>query len=141
MSAGVYNKQHKEKELKGNGYGTKPNTGRVLQILNDQEWCHTIKGWLKDLLEKHETEYVLSLFFWLCEKYVGWKSGVFDWHTDNFKTQYRSILQLDCRSCGRPRIINLASNQKGYDTFETTVGKLPARRIQIFPVYFCLGNI
>ena len=32
--------------------------------------------------------------------------------------------------------INLPGNQKGYDTFETTVGKLLARRIQIFWVYF-----
>ena len=32
-------------------------------------------------------------------------------------------------------------NQKGYDTFETTVGKLSARRIQIFRGYFCLGII
>ena len=38
-------------------------------------------------------------------------------------------LQLDCFSCGRTRIINLVSNQKGYETFETTVGKLSARRI------------
>ena len=28
-----------------------------------------------------------------------------------------------------------------YDTFETTVGKLSTRRIQICPVYFCLGVI
>ena len=27
--------------------------------------------------------------------------------------------------------INLPTNQRGYDTFETTVGKLSARRIQI----------
>ena len=48
-------------------------------------------------------------------------------------------VQLDCRSSGRTRIINLPTNQKGYNTFETTVGKLSARRIQFFPVYFCLG--
>ena len=28
-----------------------------------------------------------------------------------------------------------------YDTSETTVGKLSARRIQIYPDYFCLGII
>ena len=50
-------------------------------------------------------------------------------------------LQLDCQCFGRTRIINLPTNQKGYDTFETTVGKLSARRIQIFPGYFCLGII
>ena len=33
------------------------------------------------------------------------------------------------------------TNQKGYDTFETTVGKLSTRRTQIFPDYFCLGMI
>ena len=33
------------------------------------------------------------------------------------------------------------TNQKGYDTFETTVGKLSARRIQICFDYFCLGII
>ena len=50
-------------------------------------------------------------------------------------------VQLDCFSWRRTRIINLVSNQKGYDTFKTTVGKLSTRRIQIFPGYFCLGNI
>ena len=49
--------------------------------------------------------------------------------------------RLDCRSSGRTRKINLPTNQKGYDTFETTVGKLSARRIQIYPDYFCLGII
>ena len=29
-------------------------------------------------------------------------------------------------------------NHKGYDTFETTVGKLSARIIQIFRVHFCV---
>ena len=51
------------------------------------------------------------------------------------------VVQLDYRSCGRTRIINLATNQKGYGTFETTVGKLSARRIRFCPVYFCLGII
>ena len=32
-------------------------------------------------------------------------------------------------------------NQKDCDTFETTVGKLSARRIQIYFDYFCLGII
>ena len=32
--------------------------------------------------------------------------------------------------------INLSANQKGYDNSETTVGKLSAKRIQIFQVYF-----
>ena len=50
-------------------------------------------------------------------------------------------LQLDCFSWRRTRIINLPANQKGYDTFETTVGKLSTRRIQIYPDYFCLGII
>ena len=36
---------------------------------------------------------------------------------------------------------NSPANQKGYDTFETTVGKLSARRIQICFDYFCLGII
>ena len=40
-------------------------------------------------------------------------------------------LQLDCQSARRTRNINFASNQKGYDNSETTVGKLSARRIQI----------
>ena len=46
---------------------------------------------------------------------------------------------------GRPiradKKINMPANQKGYDTFETTVGKLSARRIQICCDYFCLGII
>ena len=50
-------------------------------------------------------------------------------------------LQLDCWSATRTRTINLPTNQKSCDTFETTVGKLSARRIQIFPLYFCLGII
>ena len=52
-----------------------------------------------------------------------------------------SIIQLDCFSWRRTQKINLASNQKDYDNSETTVGKLSARIIQIFPGYFCLGNI
>ena len=36
---------------------------------------------------------------------------------------------------------NLPTNQKGYDTFETTAGMLSARRIQICFDYFCLGII
>ena len=49
--------------------------------------------------------------------------------------------QLDCLSATRTRIINLPTNQKGYDTFETTVGKVSARRIRFCPVHFCLGII
>ena len=52
-----------------------------------------------------------------------------------------NVIQLDCRSGISTRIINLPTNQKGYDTFKTIVGKLLARRIQIFPVHFCLGII
>ena len=51
-----------------------------------------------------------------------------------------SRIQLDCWSATRTQIINLPTNQKGYDTFETTVGKLSARRIQICFVYFCKIN-
>jgi len=36
---------------------------------------------------------------------------------------------------------NLPANPKGYNTFETTVGKLSARRIQICCDYFCLDII
>ena len=53
----------------------------------------------------------------------------------------RQCLQLDCRSATRTRKINLPANHKGYDTFETTVGKLSAGRIQICRVHFCLGII
>ena len=35
----------------------------------------------------------------------------------------------------------MPTNQKGYGTFETTVVKLLARRIQVYPDYFCLGII
>ena len=38
-----------------------------------------------------------------------------------------NFVQLDCFSWRRTRIINLATNQKGYDTFETIIGKLSAR--------------
>ena len=41
---------------------------------------------------------------------------------------------------GRPiqadKKVNLPMSEKGYDNSETTVGKLSARRIQIFWVYF-----
>ena len=53
---------------------------------------------------------------------------------------YRKV-QLDCFSCGRTQIINLPENQKGYETFETTFGKLSARRIRFCPVHFCVGII
>ena len=47
-----------------------------------------------------------------------------------------SVLQLDCLCNTSRQKINLPTNQRGYDTFETTVGKLSARRIQICEVYF-----
>ena len=50
-------------------------------------------------------------------------------------------LQLDWTSITSRQKINLPANQKGYDTVETTVGKLSARRIQICVGYFCLGII
>ena len=50
-------------------------------------------------------------------------------------------IQLDWTSKTSRRIINLPTNQKCYDNSKTTVGKLSARRIQIFPDYFCLGII
>ena len=46
-------------------------------------------------------------------------------------------IQLDWTSNTSRQKNNLPANQKGYDTFETTVGKLSARRIQICCVYFC----
>ena len=45
-------------------------------------------------------------------------------------------LQLDWTSNTSRQKINLPTNQRGYDTFETTVGKLSASRIQIYVVYF-----
>ena len=57
------------------------------------------------------------------------------------KNNTQSEIQLDCQSATRTRKNNLPANRKGYDTFETTVGKLSTRRIQIFRVYFCLGII
>ena len=45
-------------------------------------------------------------------------------------------LQLDCRLATRTQNINLPTNQ-----FETTVGKLSARRIQIWVIYYCKGII
>ena len=45
-------------------------------------------------------------------------------------------VQLDCRSARRTRTFNLPTNQKGYGNFETTVGKLSARRIRISRVPF-----
>ena len=46
-------------------------------------------------------------------------------------------IQLDWTSNTSRQKNNLPANQKGYDTFETTVGKLSARRIQICFDYFC----
>ena len=42
---------------------------------------------------------------------------------------------IECQRLSRQKI-NLPANQKGYDNFETTVGKLSARRIQICLVQF-----
>ena len=47
-------------------------------------------------------------------------------------------LQLDWTSNKSRQKTNLPTNQKGYDTFETTVEKLLARRSQIYPDYFCV---
>ena len=49
-------------------------------------------------------------------------------------------IQLDLASASEPSKKSPA-NQKGDDTFKTTVGKLSARRIRIFRVYLCLGII
>ena len=54
---------------------------------------------------------------------------------------WNALIQLDCLCVTSRQNINLPANQKGYDTFETSVGKLSARRIQICRVYFCLGII
>ena len=37
--------------------------------------------------------------------------------------------------------INFPANQKGYDNSKTTVGRLSAKRIQIFRVQFCLDVV
>ena len=65
--------------------------------------------------------------------------------------EFSQALYVTARSLARIRAcsgyswiahqINLPSNQKGYDTSETTIGKLSVRRIQIYPDYFCLGII
>ena len=51
------------------------------------------------------------------------------------------VIQLDWMSNTSRQKINSPANQKGYDTFEATVGKLSARRIRICGDYFCLGII
>ena len=50
-------------------------------------------------------------------------------------------LQLDWTSNTSRQKINLPADQKGYDTSETTVGKLSARKIQICFDYFIFGII
>ena len=50
-------------------------------------------------------------------------------------------VQLDWTANTSRQKINLPTNQKGYDTFETTVGKLSTRRIQICLDYFCSGIV
>ena len=56
-----------------------------------------------------------------------------DYYQRNIKrvTTARQILHMDCRSATRTHKINFLANRKGYDTFETTVTKLSARRIYI----------
>ena len=49
-----------------------------------------------------------------------------------------SLLQLDWTLSRNTRKINSPTNQKGYDNSETTVGKLSARKIQIFQVHYCV---
>ena len=51
------------------------------------------------------------------------------------------MVQLDWTSNTSRQKNNFPANQKGYDTFETIVGKVPARRIQIFRVCVYLGII
>ena len=53
-------------------------------------------------------------------------------------TVSRSSLQLDCRSAIRTRKINLPANQKGYNNFETTIGKLLVGIIQNCRAHFSL---
>ena len=47
-----------------------------------------------------------------------------------------TTMQLDWTFITSQQKINLPANQKGYDTFETTVGKPSVRRIQICFDYF-----
>ena len=54
--------------------------------------------------------------------------------------KWRDPIQLDWTSKTSRRNINLPMNQKGYDTFKITVGKLLARRIQIFLIYSCKSH-
>ena len=49
-----------------------------------------------------------------------------------------TVLQLDWTPSRNTRKIKSRTNQKGYDKSETTVGKLPARRVQIFRARFCI---
>ena len=69
-------------------------------------------------------------------KYIGRNWYAFEFLPVEMTLCKNDMIQLNCRSARRTRIINLPTNQKGCDTFETTVGKLLARRIQIFPVPF-----
>ena len=46
-------------------------------------------------------------------------------------------VQLDCTPSTRTRKINPLTNQKCYENFETTIGKLLAKRIQICGDCFC----
>ena len=56
----------------------------------------------------------------------------------NFATVIPKKIQLDWTPNTSRQKINFLTNQRGYDTFETTVGKLSARKIQICWVYFSL---
>ena len=58
------------------------------------------------------------------------KSGPTGGRADGRSKMMGVYLQLDWTSCDEPRKINLPANQKGYDTFETTVGKLSARKFR-----------
>ena len=53
-------------------------------------------------------------------------------------TVISTTVQLDWISQYEPTKINSPTDQKGYDSSETTVGKLSTRRIQIFLIHFCL---
>ena len=54
--------------------------------------------------------------------------------------QRSSSLQLDLNPSRNTWKINLPTNQKGYDTFETTVGNLSTRSTQICRVYLCKSH-
>ena len=101
--------------------------------------------WMLETLTKISNKYV-KIWSPLCKYVAIHKQDTYALYSEFYQSWINDIkqlalwdyLQLDWTSNTSRQKINLPTNQRGYDNSETTVGKLSARRIQIYCVYFSL---